>query len=337
MEVESLGGHRYFATFIDNKTKKVYTYVMKTKDEVLGKFKQFESLVTTATGKRIKVLRTDNGREYLSNAFERYLQKKGIQRQLTTPYTPEQNGVAERMNRTLVEIARSLMFNASLPKSFWAEAITTATFLKNRWPTSSLENMTPEEAWSGQKPKVGNLKVFGCRAYVKIPDELRKKLDPKAKLCLFIGYSETSKAYRFLDMKTNGVIRGRDAVFNENEFPFSKKQAQESVMQRIKISTDKPTSINQDHGSEQHEDQLPSHEPEQVIQQPIPHRPQRMTRPPLKVRLNEDHSSHYANISQAEEGILPEHCDIWEVEEDPSVRIQLQIYYHSVNFWSRYI
>ena len=100
-------------------------------------------MVTNLTGERIKCLHSDNGGEYLSNEFSDYLKKKGIKRQLTVPRTPEQNGVAERANRTIQETARSMLCGAGLPDSFWAEAVLTTVILKNRSPTTAVKDKTP--------------------------------------------------------------------------------------------------------------------------------------------------------------------------------------------------
>src|SRR6185312_8038761 len=132
--------------------------------------------------------RTDNGGEYLSRTFATFCKSKGIQQQTTAPYSPQQNGVAERVNRTLVEHARCMLQQRSMGNEFWAEAVSTAAYLKNRSPTKALvSNMTPEEAWSGKKPSVAHLRIFGCDAYVHIPKEQRSKLDSKSTKTIFLG------------------------------------------------------------------------------------------------------------------------------------------------------
>ena len=218
MQTKSHGGNRYFVTFIDDKSRFTAVYFMQRKDQVFEKFKEYEAMVTNVTGKNIKILRSDNGGEYTSKVFVDYLRKKGIQRQLTIPRTPQQNGVAERMNRTIQEAARSMMHNAGLEYGFWGEAVETAVILRNRSPTVAVENMTPYENFMGKKPDVSNLKVFGCNAYMHIAKETRKKWDPKSKKCIFIGYSLYSKAYRLWDPKARKVHLSRDVLFEENNF-----------------------------------------------------------------------------------------------------------------------
>ena len=127
MHIKSLGSSRYFVTFIDDHSRYTQTYFLKSKDEVLEKFKEFVNYVNTL-GKKVKVLRSDNGGVYCSKTSQDYLKEHGIQHQTTVPYNPEQNGTAERMNRTLLESARSMMYHANIPKEFWAEAVSTATY-----------------------------------------------------------------------------------------------------------------------------------------------------------------------------------------------------------------
>ena len=130
--------------------------------------------------KRINVLRTDNGGEFCGNEFEEFYKKCGISRQKTTPYTPQQNGVAKRMNMTLMEKSRSMLSGARLGQEFWAEAVSTTCYLVNRSPSSALDDTNRHEVWSGKKPSLQHLRVFGCDAYVHVPKENRNKLDNKA-------------------------------------------------------------------------------------------------------------------------------------------------------------
>ena len=217
MNIKSLGSSRYFVTFIDDYSRYTQTYFLKSKDEVLEKFKEFVNYVNTL-GKKVKVLRSDNGGEYCSKTFQDYLKEHGIQHQTTVPYNPEQNGTAERMNRTLLESARSMMFHAGMPKEFWAEAIHTATYVHNRSPTSSLKDVTPFERLFGQKPDVSNLRVFGCIAFKHIPDAERSKLDRKSSKCVFVGYPEGTKGYKLYDLEKKSFVRSRNIIFQERRF-----------------------------------------------------------------------------------------------------------------------
>ncbi|KAL8135853.1 hypothetical protein AgCh_010456 [Apium graveolens] len=178
-DIPSLGGNRYYLTFIDDFSRKIWVYIIKEKSEALDKFKEFKALAEKQIGLYLKILRSDRGGEYTSNLFRRFCRAHGINHQLTTAYTPQQNGVTERKNRTILDMARSMVKAKHLPRTFWAEAVQCAVYLLNRCPTKSVRNKTPNEAWSGSKPSVGHLRIFGYIAYAHIPDQKRKKLDDK--------------------------------------------------------------------------------------------------------------------------------------------------------------
>ena len=207
MKTLSMGGARYFLTFIDDFSRKVWVYVLKSKNEVFDKFVEWKTLVEKQTEHKVKVLQSDNGGEYMSKAFDMFCSKEGIARQTSAPYTPQQNGVAKRANRTIVEMARSMMHAQGLGLDFWAETVCTAAYTCNRCPSRAVQTMTPEEAWSGKRPNVSHLRVFGCIAYAKVPDARRTKLDAKAIKCLLLGYCEGTKAYRLMCMETRRLSR----------------------------------------------------------------------------------------------------------------------------------
>ncbi|GBP78467.1 Retrovirus-related Pol polyprotein from transposon TNT 1-94 [Eumeta japonica] len=215
IQVASIGGARYFTTFIDDFSRKVYVYIIKSKTEVLEKFIEYKNQVENELNKKIKILRCDNGLEYSNKNFADFLKKNGLLHQTSNPYTPQQNGLSERMNRTLVERAKCMMFNADLSKNYWAEAVTTAAYIINRSPTHALSDITPHEVWTGQKPDLSNIRIFGCPAMVHIPKEKRQKLDKKSRQLIFVGYSECTKGYRFMDPKTNKAMINRDVHFLE--------------------------------------------------------------------------------------------------------------------------
>jgi transposase InsO family protein len=131
MRTTSLGGARYFVTYIDDFSRKECVYLLKSKGECLEKFKEFKALVETQSEHKIKVFRSDNGREYISKGFKRFLKAHDIEKQTSTPYRPQQNGVAERANRTLVEMVRSMLHAQNLKKSLWAEAVVNAAYTRN--------------------------------------------------------------------------------------------------------------------------------------------------------------------------------------------------------------
>ncbi|OUC41357.1 integrase core domain protein [Trichinella nativa] len=229
MQVASVGGARYFLSFIDDFSRKSFAYFLKHKNEALPKFKDFIAMVERQTSKRVKCLRTDNGREYVNNMFAEFLMRKGIRHERTIPETPQQNGVAERMNRTLVEKARTMLIDANLSPDLWAEAVGTANYLRNRCTTKALRKVIPEEAWSGRKPNLAHLKVFGCLAMVHVASGQRKKWDLKSEERIFVGYCETSKGYRTVDCKTKKMYVTRDVKFLESRFPGTQASKEEST------------------------------------------------------------------------------------------------------------
>jgi hypothetical protein len=166
-------------TFVDDHTKKVWVYFMKHKGEVFQHFLNFKTVVEKEKGVSIKCLRFDGGGKYFSNEFNEYLKEHGIQKKYSCSYSPQQNGVAKRKNRHIVEIACAMLNEKNLPNYFWAEVVTTAVYIMNRTPTAAVHGMTPEEKFTSKKPDVSHLRVFGCITYVHVPDEKRSKLDQK--------------------------------------------------------------------------------------------------------------------------------------------------------------
>ena len=151
-------------TFIDDYSRRVWVYILKRKDEVFVNFKQWKTMIKKQTGKSVKLLRTDNVLEFCQGEFNEFCKNEGIVRHHTVRYTPQQNGVAERMNKTLLERARCMLSNAGLPNTFWAEAVNTACYLVNRSPSTAIDCLTPLEKWSGTPANYTDLKIFGCPA-----------------------------------------------------------------------------------------------------------------------------------------------------------------------------
>ncbi|GJS06698.1 retrovirus-related pol polyprotein from transposon TNT 1-94 [Tanacetum coccineum] len=175
-------------------------------------------LVEVQSGSTLRILRTDNGGEYTSNEFEYFLRQQGVIHQVTVPYSPQQNGVSERKNRTIVEMARSMLYEKKLPKTFWAKAVATSVYLLNRLATKAVSGKTPIEAWSGIKPSIQHLKVFGSISYYHIPDIKRSKLDAKARKGIFVGYATESKGYRIYDLTDSKIVISRDVTFDEGAY-----------------------------------------------------------------------------------------------------------------------
>ena len=219
-------------SIIDDYARRVWVFILKHKDHALETFKRWVVLVENQTGKTVKRLRTDNGLEYCSGLYNDYCTQKWMARQHTVGGTPQQNGLAERFNKTILERVRCMLSVSGLPKTFWAEAVKTACYLINRCPSSAIQFKTPQEVWSGKPPKYDNLKIFGCVAYAHVK---QSKLDPRAKKCVFLGYPEGVKGYRLWCVEPGAakVVISRDVTFNETEFYKNLKQQGGESMDRV--------------------------------------------------------------------------------------------------------
>lgn len=229
MEVVTPSGNRYILTLIDDFSRFCVIYLLERKSQADEKIREFVQLARTQFGKTPRVLRTDGGGEYSSESFKSFLRNEGILLQQTAPYSPQQNGKAERMNRSLIEMTRCLLRDADMDKRYWGEAVHTANYLLNRLPCSAT-GKTPYELWYGERPDYKHLRIFGSTAYVHVPKEKRKKLDQKSHRMIFVGYADGRKAYRFLDPETDAVTISRDAKFVED---FSKAETIREVIPAI--------------------------------------------------------------------------------------------------------
>lgn len=213
MQTISYRGSKYYITFIDDSSRWCEINFLKQKSQAVDEFENYINYVETQQGKKVKCFQTDNGKEYDNIKFDNLLKQHGISRRLTAPYNPEQNGVSERKNRTLMDTARCLLIQSGLPSTFWAEAVSTANFIRNRSPSRKLNRKTPYECWFGEPPDVTDFKPFGCEVFVtnRTPD--RGKLEPRSREGIFIGYSSTSKAYRIWLPEEKKTITSRDVKF----------------------------------------------------------------------------------------------------------------------------
>jgi hypothetical protein len=217
----------YYVIFIDNYSRKTWLYFLKTKDEVFNKFQEFKAEIENLKRKKIKNLRTDNGGEYTSKEFVVFFKSTRIRRELTVPHNPQQNGVAERNNRSIEETMKELMNDQGLSMYLWGEASMTTIYVQNISPHHILKDMIPEESFSRKKPNVEHLRIFGFSVYIHIPKDKRKNLEPSGKKAIFVGYSESSKACRIYIPEQHNIEVRRDVTFNE-KMAF-KKYIEESM------------------------------------------------------------------------------------------------------------
>lgn len=198
METTSHGGSRYFVKIIDHFSRKVFVSFLSQKSAVINVFRECKAMAEKQSNRKIK-----HGTEFVNREL------------FTVPYTPEQNGVAERMNRTIVERAKCMLTDARLGKEFWGEAIHHAAYLINRSVNRTVDKTTPEEVWCGHRPYLAKLDVFGNHVMVHVPKTQRLKWDKKAVEMIFVGYADTQKGFRCFDPLKRKVVISRDVIFLE--------------------------------------------------------------------------------------------------------------------------
>ena len=250
----SITGSKYFISFIDDYSSFTVLTFLKSKNQALQAFKNYVTLAENITKETVQQLQTDGGGEYNSNAFKEYFQAKGIKHRKTTPHTPQQNGISERKNRSLLNAARSMMNVAKLEPKFWEEAIATTCHLQNRVHHKSTGIKTPHELWYGQKPYIKDLKVFGCPAYAYRSNNQKNKLDNRANKTIFVGYGDAHgyKAYRLYDANNNKFTFSRSVIFDESAIlqqlqdNIPKQCTQENGWKRISQQSESLTNNNSD-------------------------------------------------------------------------------------------
>jgi hypothetical protein len=219
--------------------------------------KEFKAVAEKQSGKRIKIIQSDNAKEYANNYVDNFLKRNGIRHQLSVEYTPQQNGVAEKANRTIVEKAKakSMLIESGLSKKYWAEAVNTAVYLKNRLPTKALSEAMPEQAWSGgDKVNLSHLSVFESRAFARIPKQKKYKWDQNSRELIFVGYCEDSKAYCLVDPKDpRKIAKARDVQFIEDPTQVKRKETAD-VFDVISVGIGEDTTVSEQSKSQEDED-----------------------------------------------------------------------------------
>ncbi|KAH9782977.1 hypothetical protein KPL71_009140 [Citrus sinensis] len=237
-----------------------WVYPIKKKSDVFLVFKEYKARLELESSKKIKCLRTDNGGEYTDGEFLAFCKQEGIQRQFTVAYAPQQNGVAERMNRTLTEIIRAMLRTAGLPNSFWAEAAKTACYIVNRSPFTTIGLKTAMEMWTGKPADYSYLHAFGCPVYVMYNAQERTKLDPKSRRCIFLGYADGVKGYHLWDPTAHKIVISRDVIFVEDQLQrrdendSTAKEKSETVPVYVENN---PEDLNSSEAAPEHEEQEP--------------------------------------------------------------------------------
>jgi transposase InsO family protein len=240
MTVRGRHGEEYWVVFEDQYTGMVMVYFLERKGQLVDAFKRFAAYAENQMNARIlrwdevgirkviKILRDDKGGEYSSHALRDFCDAHGIAREHTIRDTPQQNGLAERMNRTIADGVTSMMAAAKLPASSWPDAVGAYIHALNRLPSSTSGSMTPYELWNGRPPSLSHLRTWGCEALVHLQKDQRAQFAPHARRCVFIGYPPDYKGWKFLDLSTGKEVVSDSAVFYETKFPgkFHDKSAQ---------------------------------------------------------------------------------------------------------------
>ena len=217
MRTMSLGGSRYFLLIIDFFTEKWFFYPIANKSDALSRVRRCISDQFTPMGYSVKTFFSDQGGEFTSHEFRDFARSIGARQLFTVGHAPESNGKVERANRTIVELATSLLIASTMPKSLWADASATVVHVMNRVRNVRGMNKSPEELWTGAKPKVAHLRAWGCLAMVHIEDKrLQTKFNRKAVPGRFIGYSEVTRGYRVAILPhLREVVESRNVTFDE--------------------------------------------------------------------------------------------------------------------------
>jgi len=246
--VKTHGGSSYFLTIIDDFSRRIWLYVSKNKSEAFQKFREWHTLIGNQHGPKLKVSRTDNGPEFVSEQFNEFCKKIGIKRHKTVPYTPQQNGLAERMNMTILERVRCMLLSVGLRKTFWGEATNTAAYLINRCPSLALGFKIPMEAWSGEPPDYSGLKVFGSLTFAHVK---QGKLDARAVKCVFNGYPKGVKGYKLwkLEPSETRCIISRDVTFDESRLEMRSKEQKDNNLSSESTNFEVEHYEILDHGS----------------------------------------------------------------------------------------
>ncbi|KAL2239212.1 UNVERIFIED_CONTAM: Retrovirus-related Pol polyprotein from transposon RE2 [Sesamum indicum] len=222
--IPTLSNCSYFLTIMDDCSRSLWTYLIHHKSQVAFTLKTFFTLIHTQFNRSIKTMRSDNGSEFLNRSCRDLCHTLGIIHQTSCAYTPQQNSRVERKHRHLLDVARALLFQASLPTKFWGESILTATYLINRTPSKLLQWKTPFELLYGTVPSYTHLRSFGCLCYATNTSPHKHKFESRARKCVMIGYASTQKAYKLYDLENSSSFTSRDVQFYEDQFPYSSSQ-----------------------------------------------------------------------------------------------------------------
>ncbi|GJS69342.1 hypothetical protein Tco_0702183 [Tanacetum coccineum] len=215
--ISSLNHKWYCLVVTDDFSRFTWTFFLKTKDETYRILRNFITEIENLKDLKVKIIRCDNGGEFRNKEMDDFCSRKGIKREFSNARTPQQNGVAERRNRTLIEAARTMLADAKLPVTFWAEAVNTACYVQNRVLVTKPLNKTPYELFNGRAPAIGFLRPFGCHVMILNTLDHLGKFDAKGDEGFFVGYSLNSKAFRVYNKRTKHIEENLHINFLESK------------------------------------------------------------------------------------------------------------------------
>jgi hypothetical protein len=246
------GNYKYFITFIDDFSRYTTVVMLKLKSEAYNAFIMFDAQLNNRTGRHVTTLRSDGksnskGTEYHSRQMTEYCIRYGIHQESSCAHTPEENSRAERPNRTIIEGANAMLQYARMPKCMWNFAVPAKVYLLNRSPHKSIET-TPYQLWTGRLPDLANIRVFGTASLVHVPKANRLKLDAHATDAIFVGYSDTMKAWSFWDHRNGIIIISSSATFSNEIFAKEERDQINIVAGDNWIQGDMDTTSESDDG-----------------------------------------------------------------------------------------
>ena len=230
-DIMSITGHQYYIVFVDDHSRYVTVQFLKTKDEANEKIKSYITH-QKIRGHAPQALRADRGTEFVNEDLVTWTWEQGIDIQLTAPYSPSQNGIAERMNRTLVEMARTMLIASKLPEFLWEQAVAHAAYVRNRAYTRAIPNTTPYQRWHGEKPEIAYLRPFGTAVWILVQGQkVSRKMLPKSKRKAFVGFDDGSKSVRYYNAETRKILTSRN-------FRFLSLSNEDSLHENIVVAPD---------------------------------------------------------------------------------------------------
>ncbi|GKA78633.1 retrovirus-related pol polyprotein from transposon TNT 1-94 [Tanacetum coccineum] len=242
MRVASINGKKYILVIVDDYSRYTWTLFLRSKDETPEVLKDFLTMIQRNLQAQVITVRTDRGTEFLNKTLHAYFKEEGIEHQTSTPRTPEQNGVVERRNRTLVEAARTMLSASKLPLSFWAEAVATACYTQNRSIIISTHGKTAYHIINDRKPLIKHLHIFGCTCYITRDGENLDKMKEKGDPCVMVGYSTQSKGYRVYNKRTRLIVESIHIKFDEIKEMMSDHNSSDLAPQRQEMSVENVSS-----------------------------------------------------------------------------------------------